>query len=73
LSLGGSSSYTSTDIRINTSKRNDTNTKYKKYKITVNISTHITKTPAHAHPHITKQVKATTVHVNKNTVQDIPQ
>jgi len=28
---------------------------------TVNTSTHITKTPPHSHPHITKQVRTTTV------------
>jgi len=48
-------------------------------KNTLSTSAHITKTPTHyktnthtyAHPHITKQVKKTTVQV-KNTVQDIP-
>jgi len=45
---------------------------------TVNRNIPITKTPTHykihtyTHPHITKQVKTTTVQVKTNTVQDIP-
>jgi hypothetical protein len=75
LSLGGSSPYTSTDKTNKNKHIKETiqNTKYKKYKNTVNTSTHITKTPTHTHPHITKQVKATTVQVKTNTLQDIPQ
>ena len=48
-----------------TNKNKYTHTK--QHKNTVNTSTHITKTPTHykthtyAHPHITKQVKTTTV------------
>jgi len=53
-------------------------TQYKQYKDTVKASTHINKTPTHykTHtytlPHITKQVKTTTVKVKTNTVQDTP-
>ena len=68
MSLGGSSPYTSTD------KTNKSIHKLKQYKYTVqtiqntvNTSTHITKTSTHykthtyTHPHITKQIKTTTV------------
>jgi len=34
---------------------------------TVNASIHITKTPTHTHPHITKQVKTTTTPVKLST------
>jgi len=50
---------------------------YKQYR-TLNASIHITITPTHykphtyTHPHITKQVKTTTVQIKINTVQDIP-
>ena len=54
-------------IRKNIHKRNNTKIQYKQYKNTINTSTHITETPTHykthtyTHPHITKQVKTTTV------------
>jgi hypothetical protein len=53
-------------IRIYIHKQNNTKTQYKPYN-TVNTSAHITKTPTYykthiyIHPHITKQVKTTTV------------
>jgi hypothetical protein len=56
-----------TQIGINTHKRNNTKTQYKKYKNTVQKiiyrDTNINKTPTQfsKHPHITKQVKTTTV------------
>ena len=59
----------SKQIRLNIRKRNKTKTQYKQYK-TVYTITHITKTPTHnAHPHITKQVKTTTVQVTYQTKQ----
>jgi capsular polysaccharide biosynthesis protein len=50
-------------IRINIHKRNNTKTQYKQYKNTVNTSTYITKTHTQLskQPHITKQVKTTTI------------
>jgi len=54
-------------IRINIHKRNITKNTVQTIQKTVNTSTHITKTPTHyethiyTHPHITKQVKTTTV------------
>jgi hypothetical protein len=56
-------------IRINTHKRNDTKDTPQTIQNTVNTSTHITNTPTHTHahtythPHITKQVKTTTVQI----------
>ena len=49
-------------IRINIHKRNNTK-QVQTIKNTVNTGTHITKTPTQLskHPHITKQVKTTTV------------
>jgi len=58
-------------IRINIQKRNNTKNTVHTIQNTVNTSTLVTKTPTHykihiyTHPHITKQVKTT-------TVQDIP-
>jgi hypothetical protein len=51
------------EIGINVHKGNNTKTQYKQYKNTTNTSAHITKTPTQVskHPHITKQVKTTTV------------
>ena len=66
LSLGGSSPYTSTDktnkkkCKRNNKKHSKNNTKHSKYKYTYYQNTH-----TYTHPHITKQVKTT-------TVQDIP-
>jgi hypothetical protein len=54
-------------IRINIHKRNNTKNTVQKIQNTVNRSTHITR-----HPHITKQVKITTVKFKTNRVQDIP-
>ena len=54
-------------IRINIHKRNNTKDTVQTIQNTVNTSTHITKTPTlykthtYTHPHITKQVKTTTV------------
>jgi len=54
-------------IRINIHKRNNTKNTVQTIQNTVNTSTHITKIPTHTHihtlqnPHITKQVKTTTV------------
>ena len=54
-------------IRINTHKRNNTKNRVQTIQNTVNTSTHITKTPTHyktdkyIQPHVTKQVKTTTV------------
>jgi len=43
-------------------KHNTNNTKHSKYKYTYYQNTHtIVKTPTHTHPHITKQVQATTI------------
>ena len=55
-------------IRINTHKRNNTKTQYKQYE-TQYIQVHILpkhshncqNNPTYTHPHITKQVKTTTV------------
>jgi len=63
MSLGCSTSYTSTD---KTNKNKYTWTKqYKNTVLTIqntaNTSTHIAKTPTHTHPHITKPVKTPTV------------
>jgi len=58
-------------IRINIHKRNNTKNTAQTIQNTVNTSTHITKIPTHyktytyTHPHITKQVKI-------STVQDTP-
>jgi len=58
-------------IRINIPRRNNT-------KNTVNTSLYITrrvthyKTHTYTHPHITKQVKTTTVQLTTKNVQDIP-
>jgi len=65
MSLGASSPYTSTDKTNKnkyTHKRNNTkhstnNTKHSKYKYT-----YYQNTPTYTHPHITKQVKTSTVH-----------
>ena len=74
MSLGGSSPYTNTD-KTNKNKYTETkqykkhstnNTKPSKYKYTYYQNTH-----TYTHPHITKQVKTTTVQVKANTVQDI--
>ena len=52
---------------INVHKRNNTKNTVQSIQNTVNTSTHIIKTPTHihthtyTHPHITKQVKTTTV------------
>jgi len=59
--------YTLVQIRINIHKRNNTKTQYEQYK-TQQIQVHILP----KHPHITKQVKRTTVQLKTNTVQDIP-
>ena len=65
-------------IIINVHKGNNTKYTVQIIQNTVNTSIHITKTPTHykthtfTHPHITKQVKTTTVQVKTNTVQDIP-
>jgi hypothetical protein len=54
-------------IRLNIYKRNNTKNTIQTTQNTVNTSTHITKTPkryktsSYTHPHITKQVKTTTV------------
>jgi hypothetical protein len=59
-------------------KRNNTNNRVQKMQNTVSTSIHITKAPTHTHthtykrPHITEQVKTTTLRVKTNTVQDIP-
>jgi hypothetical protein len=66
LSLGGSSPYTSTDktnknkyTKIKQYEKYSTNnTKYGKHKYTYYQNTH---PPTHTHPHLTKQVKTTTV------------
>jgi len=61
-------------IRINTHKRNNTENTAHTTQNTVNTSVRISKTPKHSkthtytHPHITKQVKTTTVQVKTNTV-----
>jgi hypothetical protein len=49
-------------IRINIQKEKYKNT-VQTIQNTVNTSTHVTKTPPHTqtHPHITKQIKTTTV------------
>jgi hypothetical protein len=52
-------------IRINISKRNNTNNTVEKIQNTVNTSIHTLKNPHIQHPHNTKQIKTT-------TVQDIP-
>jgi len=53
LSLGGSSSYTSTakQIRINIHKRNNTKNTTQTSQNTVNTGTYITKTPTHYKTH----------------------
>ena len=68
LSLGYSSPYTSTDkTNKNIRKQDITRNTVQTIQNTVNTSTHITKTPTqfskhpHIHPHITKQVKTTTL------------
>jgi hypothetical protein len=50
-------------IRINVHKRNNTKNTAQTIQNTVNTSTHINKKNPHTHPHphITKQVKTTTV------------
>jgi len=65
-------------IRINIHKRNNTKNTVQTLQNTVNTRIRITKTPTHykthtyTRPHITKQVKTTTVQIKTNTVQDIP-
>jgi signal-transduction protein with cAMP-binding, CBS, and nucleotidyltransferase domain len=69
LSFGGSSPYNSTDETSNEYiyKRDNTKNTVQAIQNTVNTSTHIIKTLTHykthtyTHPHITKQVKITTV------------
>ena len=52
-------------------KRNNTKKTVQTIQNTANTSTHITKTPTHyktqtyTHPHITKQVKTTTVQIKQ--------
>jgi hypothetical protein len=59
-------------------KRNNTNNTVQTIQntvIKVHLTpklTHITKTHTCTHPHITNQVKTTTVQVTATTVQDIP-
>jgi hypothetical protein len=69
LSLGSSSPYTSTD-KTNKNKYTQTkqykehsinNTKHSKYKYIYYQNTHTLKKPTQTHPHITKQVKTTTI------------
>ena len=69
LSLGGSSPCTIRDKkRINIHKQNNTKNTLQTIQNTVNTSTHITKIPpqykthTYTQPHITKQVKTTTLH-----------
>ena len=59
-------------IRVNVHKRNNTKNTVQTIQKIVNTSTHITKIPTHyntqtyTHPHITKQVKTTTVQDTPN-------
>jgi len=60
-------------LRLNTHKRCNTKNTVQTIQNTVNTSTHTTKTPihckthTHTHPHITKQIKITTVQVTTNS------
>ena len=64
-------------IRINIHKRNNKKAVHT-IKNTLNTRTQTTKTPTHyktdtyTHPHITTQVKTSTVQVKTATVQDTP-
>jgi hypothetical protein len=65
-------------IRINIHKRNNIKNTVQTIQNTINTNKHITKILTHykahkyTHPHITKQVKTTSVKVKINPVQDTP-